>query len=204
MRKRGCLGCGKIYEGTISICQDCFNTIESIRKDSNYFSRRLKLRNQVICRKIYLWFGIVFISIPIFLLNVKILNMRNITHVFIFLLLTTPLSLLGLFLGHILARMEAANSVKRWSDRKCYNYPFTPEARKTRKYYLHELGITALYLLVLYSVVMVYNFLTFLSPISPIVFDSLIRGLNLLIWFFLGSSAVSSHHLTNWIPKLSK
>lgn len=133
MSKRGCLGCGKIYEGTISICQECFNKVESVRSQFDFFPRGLRKKPILMGRKFLFWFlpfyiisiVLVLIFCP-FSLKTKELA-SSITEKFgasiwcTYFSLNIILSLFGLYLGRLINMFSQERLFKIWSNKEWYS-----------------------------------------------------------------------------------
>jgi len=208
--KKKCLGCGKIFEDKISICQDCFKTIEATRSQLDYFPRGFRKKPLLVTRKILSLCVIFSIICSVFLFSfpVSLVLLRR-YPIFLFTGIYLPVILLfvvGIYLGNLLNKVFAKKFIKTWLDKTWYS--FSTMSGRYIKYWLSAI-LPFFTLLFIFPVVFYILIKLFLLPEIKSIFKIyLFLGLNLGLHAFslafpLGV-CIASYFSLDWVQKLSK
>ncbi len=214
MRKKECLSCGNGYEGKISICQDCFVTIENVRSEFGFFPRGFKKRANLILRiftlaasvvSLFFLFSIIFISFSTVFLIISTGRGDLIKQIVI---LTAPqitFFIFGLYLGGYSAKQLTKELIKLWSDRDRYLLP--PKMRwyrKTRFFVLLPLFVYVVFMIIIALVKPILIAEQSKTTYPYLFLLGSIIGLRVSFMAYTAGLGFSFYFLTDWIAKLSK
>jgi len=222
--KRKCLGCGKIFEDRLSICQDCFIEIENTRSTIEHFGRGFRIRPFIVARIIVLAAGLANILAAFFLI-VLFLNFQPLIAAktgYSFgrlhpLLIASMLYLILLFFfAFLLGRLPSKKAnhflVKMWADKTWYSV--SPYSWRYFKYWL---SVSKHYFIVLGICVIIWSIFYMLfrqatiSPsaptplfISTLYIQLLAIGSHIFYSGLFSGLAAELYFSTNWVMKLKK
>lgn len=200
--KKKCLGCGKIFEGKISICGDCFAVVENTRKDI-ILEKNLRKEKIILARRvIFVICGVGLVFYIYALTKVSILlfvhfdGMQNVVFLGQFMGETLVAYLCGMFLG----KNSGQGMFRYLSDKSWYGLTRRQRIRNSLKGSFIGFFVPwliPLFLLTLFHIA-TFKLLDLKTNYIAIKLSQLsLRGfsIGLMLHFLLA---------TNWTPKLSK
>lgn len=214
--KKKCLGCGKIFEDKISICQDCFHGIENVRGQFESFPQGFRRETYLSLRKITLWMAVFIMAINItasllmipFVCTIAAKLRCNPFSIFANLYLPSIiLFTIGFCFRDFFGKFAARRLIKMWSDKEWYSV--SVRSWRYIKYWLISvlpLFILSLVFLVSYYIFRVKGFSSEIKSIYEILFYiGLDLGFrNLAGGIIIGWMVFNYFSSSNWISKLSK
>lgn len=210
--KKKCLGCSKVYEAEISICEDCFKEIETVRNQFDILAIQFRKRPYLVVRKYFIWLAALNLLLLLlkFLIQgddfLKLIIKVKIYTITYFL----PIAILlisGILLGKFLSKRASKRIVKMWSDKEWYSV--SRFSRRYLKYWLPEiiplfaLGILAWLIYYIKPAVLSLE-LTQTTTLLFIFYIGIYIGITFFTYALLLGLAIGIHNYQNWIPKLSK
>lgn len=206
--KKKCLGCGKVFEDTINICQNCFNAIENARRDIPLEKR---YRKNYLCRmrNVSIFFSALTLSLIVtaffFFFKATSILLKDSTSSRMLELFYFPLAgfLLSFGEGIFMGNYSAKKTFSQWRDKNWYTSSATNQTIRKRQFRLMLRDI------LLYGAIFPLNVILF-SLIRPLI----IKGAffphldplttHFLVFGALSGIAMSGFFNTSWVARLSK
>lgn len=214
MRKK-CLGCGKVFKETISVCTECRNIIDNVRKNIHLeavFKKETFLRFRKIMSGIaLLLFGIY--SLLIIKILGFFLRIFSLQQVIVFFYPSIVILFVSFFWGAYVGKRSAKTTVRLWSDKDWYSLNLW--GRIKNKFLFRELIL----LFILPGVIITcisFLFFYFDNAIITRLFYNMSKNINSIlivrahtIRFFTSAGFIlglffGSFFYSDWVAKLSK
>jgi hypothetical protein len=219
--KKKCVGCGKSFQDTISICNECLLAIQNTREQINPLPRKNRLSGQLFGRKLVLWVTLINIilifQVPLLVSTqvlppiIKETGKHLLLGGFIYNLPVIILSLFGFFMGSLFNKAAIKNMLGIWANKEFYT---RSNWFLYLKYWLPASRRSVVYLIIfILSVFLIFYFITPLllswalkaQSVYGLIFSSgLMLGSNLFIFTFVIGFNLAYYFSTNWMTRLSK
>lgn len=213
-----CLGCGSIFEGRFSICQQCIELINAVRLGVIFIPGRLKKNNLAATRMILLLLAILLIIGHVVLLGFVSYSMcffifNNIifNRISLFFCLYFPLSVaiaIGIFAGRLFGRKIVKLSLPQFLS--SFWYDSADRSLRNLKYWLINslfcfvwIGLVV-FLFVLVRIFVPESFIKNGSVYNTLFSMGLSLGIKILFPAFLIGCNLAFWDDTNWVKTLIK